>query len=371
MTLRNKIIAALGALLFYGLWAVDRLDTINKLIEAPGTALTTMRVVRRMFDLTQAGWVILILGTACLLVSTSDWWRPWFSRLAVFYNANSPKGRAQGTAIAATTTPPTQPSHPISYVELAQYAVDNLGWDFNDNWQEYDFAHAIAHGCNYGHVELDGKPADASENYKSMYLPVPIKKSAWRENTLKIWVDKKANVPLNKADNWDVIVASLGGTLRYRDPQVLDPLKAMAWLKSGGAKYKGEFKASHDAQQERKRARWPDFKPWDAKDKFELYEAACLWFLLDPVLPMPDRPKALYQDWKAAIENGGMPALFTDDGLDNAIMSGIAKRGSAVGIEDGKPLVTPHTKVVREVLVGWAEHHNEKPLFLFPEERGN
>lgn len=264
----------------------------------------------------------------------------------------------------------TSPNHPISYVELAQICVDKLGWDFSDNWQEYDFAHAVAHGCNYGHVELDGKPGDASGNYKSMYLPAPIPKSAWRENTLKIWVDKKANVPLNKADNWDVIVASLGGTAKYRDPQVLDPHKALAWLGGGGAKYKGEFKASHEAQQERVRARWPDFKPWDAKDKFELYEAACLWFLFDPMLPMPDRPRALYQQWKVAIENGGMPVLFTEDGLDNAIMSGLAKHGSAVGIQDGKPLVTPHTNVVRDVLVGWAEHHNEKPLFLFPEERG-
>ena len=143
------------------------------------------------------------------------------------------------------------------------------------------------------------------------------------------------------------------------------------WLTGGGAKFKGEWKASYEAQQERKRGRWPDFKPWDAKDRFELYEAACLWFLMEPTLPMLERPKALYQEWKQAIENGGMPAEFTGDKLDDSITYGIAKHGSAIGIDDGKPLVTPHTFVDRVVLIGWAEIKGEKPLFLYPEERGN
>jgi hypothetical protein len=33
---------------------------------------------------------------------------------------------------------------------------------------------------------------------------------------------------------------------------------------------------------------WPDFKKCDKRSDFELFEAACLWFDIEPTLPMPD-----------------------------------------------------------------------------------
>jgi hypothetical protein len=43
---------------------------------------------------------------------------------------------------------------------------------------------------------------------------------------------------------------------------------------------------------------WPDLAKWDNKENFELYEAACLWFNIEPRLPMPDRALSKYQSWK-------------------------------------------------------------------------
>src|ERR1700730_16121529 len=46
---------------------------------------------------------------------------------------------------------------------------------------------------------------------------------------------------------------------------------------------------------------WPDFKKWDQREKFELYEPACLWFHREPVLPMPRNAQEKYQEWKRMI----------------------------------------------------------------------
>jgi hypothetical protein len=117
---------------------------------------------------------------------------------------------------------------------------------------------------------------------------------------------------------------------------------------------------------------WPDFKALDKRSDFELYEAACLWFDEEPVLPMFDDAFELYQEWRSVIEAGEMPARFTHDPLNDAISSAMAKAKipPPKAGENFGALVTPHTRVSRGVLRGWAEIKGEKPRFLYPERRG-
>jgi hypothetical protein len=103
---------------------------------------------------------------------------------------------------------------------------------------------------------------------------------------------------------------------------------------------------------------WPDFKKWDKKDEFELYEAACLWFNIEPRLPMSDRSLSKYQEWKAKIFGGGIPV--DTDSVRHAVEIGANVESS----------VTPHTRIHREVLMGLATHDSYYPLFLFPHKRG-
>ena len=103
---------------------------------------------------------------------------------------------------------------------------------------------------------------------------------------------------------------------------------------------------------------WPDFKKWDTKTNFELYEAACLWFNIEPRLPMPDRALSKYQSWKYMAFGGGLP-VHTDS-VRHAVQIGMNKDSS----------ITPHTLVHRVVLEGLAEHDGYEPLFLYPHRRG-
>jgi hypothetical protein len=103
---------------------------------------------------------------------------------------------------------------------------------------------------------------------------------------------------------------------------------------------------------------WPDFKKWDKKEDFELYEAACLWFNTEPRLPMPDRALSKYQEWRSKIFGGGIPV--DTDSVRHAVEIGANVESS----------VTPHTRIHREVLTGLAAHDGYCPLFLYPSKRG-
>ena len=103
---------------------------------------------------------------------------------------------------------------------------------------------------------------------------------------------------------------------------------------------------------------WPDFKKWDKKEKFELHEAACLWFNIEPRLPMPTRPLSKYQAMKEMTLGGGLPVE------SESIRHSIDK---AMKLDSS---VTPHTLVAREVLEGLAEHEVYQPMFLYPHKRG-
>jgi hypothetical protein len=103
---------------------------------------------------------------------------------------------------------------------------------------------------------------------------------------------------------------------------------------------------------------WPDFKKWDRKDLFELYEAACLWFNIEPRLPMPERALLKYQEWREMIFGGGIP-VDTDSTL-HAVQIGVKKETA----------ITPHSRIRKEVLETLAEHEGCQPMFLYPHKRG-
>jgi hypothetical protein len=102
---------------------------------------------------------------------------------------------------------------------------------------------------------------------------------------------------------------------------------------------------------------WPDFKKWDERQEFELYEAACLWFNLEPRLPMPERASNKYKVWRSQIFGGGIPV--NSESVRHAVEIGLKKENA----------VTPHTKIHREILVTMAEHEGAQPLFLFRHKR--
>jgi hypothetical protein len=103
---------------------------------------------------------------------------------------------------------------------------------------------------------------------------------------------------------------------------------------------------------------WPGFKKWDERQEFELYESACLWFNLEPRLPMPERGLNKYKIWRSQIFGGGIPA--NSESVRHAVEIGLKKENA----------VTPHTKIHREILVTMAEHEGAQPLYLFRHKRG-
>src|ERR1700755_1290432 len=74
--------------------------------------------------------------------------------------------------------------------------------------------------------------------------------------------------------------------------------------------------------------RWPDFKHWDDRTEFELYEAAALWFDTEPRLPMWWRARRKFRRWGPMIATGVIVA-------EPALTAGIA----APTISS----ITPHT----------------------------
>jgi hypothetical protein len=112
--------------------------------------------------------------------------------------------------------------------------------------------------------------------------------------------------------------------------------------------------------------RWPDFKKWDTRDVFELYEAACSWFDIEPHLPMPDRAKMKYKEWRNEIYAGVTPLASDDRTARDAVELAFER----VGLRDARVHVTPHSKIDRDVLIIMAEQEGVQPLFLFPHRRG-
>jgi hypothetical protein len=90
---------------------------------------------------------------------------------------------------------------------------------------------------------------------------------------------------------------------------------------------------------------WPDFRKWDQRDKFELDEAAALWFNAEPRFPMW---------WRAWWKRRRLRALIV------------------AGAPRPAPEKTPadaRSPVSRDTLRTLAEKEGVQPLFLYPEFR--
>ncbi len=104
--------------------------------------------------------------------------------------------------------------------------------------------------------------------------------------------------------------------------------------------------------------RWPDFKKWESRTKFELHEVAALWFDAEPRLPMWWRARRKLRQWKPLIACGVIP-------VQNQRLG----RAFEVGTRPNSSII-PYILVHRETLKTLAEKEGRKPLFLFPEQRG-
>jgi hypothetical protein len=116
--------------------------------------------------------------------------------------------------------------------------------------------------------------------------------------------------------------------------------------------------------------RWPDFKVLDDRKDFELYEAACLWFDKEPILPMFDEALGIYQQWKQCIEAGDMPTHASYDPLADAINISLYKHPFPKLGSEFAPVITPHLRISRGILKAWCEATGHRPRFLYPERRG-
>jgi len=112
------------------------------------------------------------------------------------------------------------------------------------------------------------------------------------------------------------------------------------------------------------RPNWPNFKEWDQRQDFELYEAACLWFNQEPQLPMPRRAKKVYEKWREKIYDRALAANT------ETMRASINLAFERTGLAHERMSVTPHNKISREDLIGLAREGECQPEFLFPHKRG-
>jgi hypothetical protein len=109
--------------------------------------------------------------------------------------------------------------------------------------------------------------------------------------------------------------------------------------------------------------KWPDFM--DNREKFQLYEAACLFFDDAPVLPMPARSQKLFGEWKGGWLANAPSRLKILPQLREVVTMAVDE---AYGNEE--KTFHPHMEVSRKNLVEWCDKHDERPRFLFKDQRG-
>lgn len=183
MTRLQKLIAWLGAAISFGLLAADIIDRARRVHDAPGTVLTFWRIVRKMLDdFTWQATVVLVIGTACLVVATSGWWLP---RIRQLFSGAVPSGH-----------PPVAIEPDLSIAELLRglipYPIDDA-----PNWRPV--LEEVRGKAAGGHVRLWGermvRANDGSWVVASPVAPIPA--TYWSEGQLDlsaIW-SGKAGVP--------------------------------------------------------------------------------------------------------------------------------------------------------------------------------
>jgi hypothetical protein len=151
---------------------------------------------------------------------------------------------------------PTLPVDPITYVELAQIAVRDFGWNFGSRWEALDFENCMRQACSAGALMMEAKanPDNISERFRDQHLPVEIPRDAWRER--RLYIEADAHVRLDQTDNWTVLVQTIDGATyrnQYRDPQLTKRADAIEWLRRHGPRFRGNSERE-DNKKRRKQA---------------------------------------------------------------------------------------------------------------------
>jgi hypothetical protein len=105
------------------------------------------------------------------------------------------------------------------------------------------------------------------------------------------------------------------------------------------------------------RTKLPDYKAWDLVPRLALFQAACLWAEKPVALPVNSEPEYAYlRMLKAAIQD--------------RILVPYGDLKVRADWTAGRLNPNVNTEVTREALRAFAESKGERPLFLFPEDRG-
>ncbi len=105
-----------------------------------------------------------------------------------------------------------------------------------------------------------------------------------------------------------------------------------------------------------------DFSLWDLREEFDIYDSAKLWFNIDPHAEYDEIP----QEMKSNIK-------LMSSVLKEAIINERIKRENIIlsnGVRRFEERLIHLMKISRKGLIQFAESINQKPSFLFPEERG-
>lgn len=106
---------------------------------------------------------------------------------------------------------------------------------------------------------------------------------------------------------------------------------------------------------------WPDFDKWDKRTNFRLFEIACLWTDREPGLPLTAEAVQCFKVLEQAIWDKHLK--IRSESVREAIVSAIA-------ISEGRESkANPNWVIDKDALLLYAAGTNEKPRFLFPEER--
>jgi hypothetical protein len=106
---------------------------------------------------------------------------------------------------------------------------------------------------------------------------------------------------------------------------------------------------------------WPDFDTWDKKIDFRLFEIACLWVDQEPGLPLTAEAAYRFKVLEQAIWDKNLK--IRSDSVREAIASAyIISKG-------GETKANPNWVISKDDLLLYAFGTDEKPRFLFPEER--
>ena len=214
------------------------------------------------------------------------------------------KGNQREGYKAALPRPLPDPIPLTTFLREAQ----KVGWRLVDpNSQILIFVKKVRAAAAKGTIAFFGVHIASRTTAALSAPPIPIPEDHWQVFELdpfKLWVcDNQGKITGLSAYNANTRTYAMGtDRLGYFVDLHIGRDRALDWLHSQNLPNDGP---------------WPDYKKWDQKSFFELHEAAYLWFDREPGdMPMENEVWQQYQDWKRAIEGGGMPAHFTSDPLD-------------------------------------------------------